>query len=124
MICPVCRREARFWGWFDPTLPLASPRLGRSLRKLCSRTCVDICHRRRGMVDPTEHEVAAMRAASPLAGEHVDSLGKTDLAEFSEQEWMTLIEVIVTAYVEALQQLAAEPATGPAPDPDPGVPPW
>ena len=109
MICAVCRREARYWGWFDPTLPLASPRLGRSLRKLCSRRCMDICHRRRGMVDPTEHEVAAMRAASPLAGEYIDSLGKTDLAEFSEHEWMTLIEVIVTAYVEALQLLAAEP---------------
>jgi Family of unknown function (DUF6511) len=54
----------------------------------------------------TEHEVAAMRAASPTAGEYVESLGKTDLAAFSEDEWLTLIEVIVTAYSDALRDLA------------------
>ena len=58
------------------------------------------------MVDPTEHEVAAMRAASPVAGEYVESLGKTDLAAFSEHEWLTLIEVIVSAYTDALRDLA------------------
>jgi len=59
------------------------------------------------MIDPTEHEIAAMRAASPVAGEYVDSLGKSDLAAFSENEWLTLIEVIVTAYTDALRDLAS-----------------
>ena len=58
------------------------------------------------MVDPTEHEVAAMRAASPVAGEYIESLGKTDLAAFAEDEWLTLIEVIVTAYTDALRDRA------------------
>jgi hypothetical protein len=116
MICPVCRREARFWGWLNANLGVGHPGRDRSRRRLCSRVCQDICHRRRGMVDPTEHEVAAMRAASPLAGEFIDSLGKTDLAQFTEHEWLTLIEVIVTAYVETLQQLAAES--------DEEAPPW
>ena len=58
------------------------------------------------MVDPTEHEVAAMRAASPVAGEYIESLGKTDLAAFAEAEWLTLIEVIVTAYTDALRDRA------------------
>jgi hypothetical protein len=58
------------------------------------------------MIDPAEHEVAAMRAASPVAGKYVDSLGKTDLAALSEDEWLTLIEVIVTAYTDALRDLA------------------
>ena len=57
------------------------------------------------MVDPTQHEVAGMRAASPVAGEYVESLGKTDLAAFSEDEWLTLIEVIVTAFTDALGDL-------------------
>ena len=35
-----------------------------------------------------------------------ESLGKTDLAAFSEDEWLTLIEVIVTAYTDALRDLA------------------
>jgi Family of unknown function (DUF6511) len=106
MICPVCRREPRSWGWFDSRYPIADPRRDRSRRSLCSRRCQDIFHRRRGMFDPTEHEVAAMRAASPVAGEYVESLGKTDLAALSEHEWLTLIEVIVTAYTDALCALA------------------
>jgi Family of unknown function (DUF6511) len=105
MICPVCRREERWWGWFDARYPIADPQRDRSRRRLCSRRCQDICHRRRGMLDATEHEVAAMRAASPMAGEYVDSLGKTDLAMFGEDEWLTLIEVIVTAYTNALRDL-------------------
>jgi hypothetical protein len=106
MICPVCRREARCWGWFDARFPIADPRRDRSRRRLCSRHCQDIYHRRRGMVDPTEHEVAAMRAASPVAGEYVESLGKTDLAAFSKDEWLALIEMIVTAYTNTLRDLA------------------
>lgn len=76
------------------------------------------------MIDPTEQESAAMRAASPLAGEYIDSLDKTDLVQFTEEEWMTLIEVVVTAYVEALHELSPEPEPLAAPDPDPEVPPW
>ena len=57
------------------------------------------------MVDPTQHEVAALRAASPVAGEYIDSLSKSDLAAFSEDEWLTLIEVIVTAFTDALGDL-------------------
>jgi hypothetical protein len=117
MICPVCRREARWWGWFDARYPIADPRRDRSRRHLCSRRCRDICHRRRGMVDPTEHEAAAMRAASPVAGEYVDSLGRTDLASFSEDEWLMLIEVIVTAYTDALRDLAND-------DGEVEAPPW
>ena len=69
------------------------------------------------MVDPTEHEAAAMRAASPVAGEYVDSLGRTDLASFSEDEWLMLIEVIVTAYTDALRDLAND-------DGEVEAPPW
>jgi Family of unknown function (DUF6511) len=106
MICPVCRREARWWAWFDTRFGISDPRRDRSRRRLCSCRCQDICHRRHGMVDPTEHEVAAMRAASPVAGEYIESLGKTDLAAFAEDEWLTLIEVIVTAYTDALRDRA------------------
>ena len=55
-----------------------------------------------GMVDPDEHEIAAIAAASPLAGEYLESIGKTDLARLTEAEWLTLLEVIVTAYQDEL----------------------
>lgn len=58
------------------------------------------------MIDPTKHEFAAMEAAVPTAGEYIESLGKTDLMAFSTGEFMTLIEVIVTAYTDRLRELA------------------
>lgn len=55
-----------------------------------------------GVVDPDEHETAAIAAASPMAGEYLESIGKTDLAVLTESEWLTLLEVIVTAYQDEL----------------------
>lgn len=54
------------------------------------------------MVDPDEHEIAAIAAASPMAGEYLESIGKTDLAVLTEAEWLTLLEVIITAYQDEL----------------------
>ncbi|MBF0583737.1 MAG: hypothetical protein HQL80_05815 [Magnetococcales bacterium] len=53
------------------------------------------------MVDPTERELAAMRAAGPKAGEYIESLGKTDMALFTVEEFTNLIQVIVSTYLEA-----------------------
>lgn len=69
---------------------------------------VDLRTRKRGahnMVDPTERELAAMRAAGPMAGEYIESLGKTDIALFTVEEFLTLIRVIVGAYLEAKAKL-------------------
>lgn len=54
------------------------------------------------MIDPDPHETAALAAAGPLAGEYLESIGKTDLATLSEGEWLTFLEVVVTAYQDAL----------------------
>lgn len=56
------------------------------------------------MIDPNEDEVAAMQAAGTLAGEYLEHLKKTDLAAFSDSEWHTLIETVVTGYVEEMQR--------------------
>ena len=57
------------------------------------------------MTDPTDNEIAAIQAASEPAGEYLESLGKTDLASMDEAEWLTLIEVIVTAYTDRMIEL-------------------
>ncbi|MBF0310620.1 MAG: hypothetical protein HQL56_13930 [Magnetococcales bacterium] len=57
------------------------------------------------MVDPTEREQAALRAAAPLAGEYIESLGKTDLTLFTVEEFLILIRVIVGGYLEAKASL-------------------
>lgn len=66
------------------------------------------------MVDSDAHEIAAIAAAGPLAGEYLESIGKTDLATLSEAEWLTFLEVVVTAYQDALVR-ALEARRGHAP---------
>jgi hypothetical protein len=60
------------------------------------------------MIDPTPNERAAMAHGGAMGGEYLDSLGKTDLAQLSVDEWHTLIEVIVTGYCDHLRDLAGQ----------------
>ena len=60
------------------------------------------------MIDPTPHERAALLRGEELAGEYLDSLGRTDLAQISVEEWHTLIEVAVTGYCDHLAVLVGQ----------------
>ena len=63
---------------------------------------------RRKMVDPNEHELAAMAAASDRAGEYIESLGVSDMAQWTGQQWSQFIEVVCGGYVDELCQKQAE----------------
>ena len=115
MICPVCRRGARGFGWFDARFAIGDPRRDRSWCWLCSLTCQTICHRRRGMIEPTRHERAAMDHAVAMAGEYIESLGRTDLMTWSAEEFATLIEVIVSTFTDRLRELGDDPGEVPYP---------
>ena len=60
------------------------------------------------MINPTPNERAAILHGGAMAGEYLDSLGKSDLALFSSEEWQTLLEVIVTGYCDHLRELAGQ----------------
>lgn len=60
------------------------------------------------MIDPNPHELNALAAAGAEGGAYVESLGKTDLARFTAQEWDTLVEVIVTAFQDHLRNAYAD----------------
>lgn len=97
MRCAACRlRTARGFGWFDPRVLASQP------LPACSMRCMNALCRRWGVLDPDEHETAAIEAASPMAGEYLESIGKTDLAVLTESEWLTLLEVVITAYQDEL----------------------
>lgn len=115
MICPVCRREARLFGWFDARFGVGDPRRDATRRWLCSRGCQAVCYRRRGMIDPTRHERVAMEHAVTTAGEFIESLGRTDLMTWSPDEFATLIEVIITAFTDRLRELGDDPGEVPYP---------
>lgn len=59
------------------------------------------------MIDPTPNEQAALHAGGAAAGAYLETLGKSDLARLSVEEWRTLIETVVTGYCDALRDLAA-----------------
>ena len=108
MLCDVCRREARGFGWFDPALSFEHPR--QRFRHLCSIACQDLCHGRQGMIDPTPNEKAAFVHGGRYGGEYLDSIGKTDLETLKPEEWLTFIEAVVTGYCDSLRALAARDA--------------
>jgi hypothetical protein len=111
----VCRRGARGFGWFDALFALGDPRRADSFRWLCSLLCQGICHRGHGMIDPTRHERAAMDHAIEMAGEYIESLGRTDLMAWSPEEFATLVEVIVTAFTDRLRELGDDDGEVPYP---------
>lgn len=53
------------------------------------------------MIDPSDMELAAMASCLAPLGEYVSSIGmQRPLADYSKDEVLTLIDVVVTAYQE------------------------
>jgi hypothetical protein len=102
LICAVCRREARGFG-FDPALGRVHGRPADA----CSMRCLDLVFRAYGMIDPTPNERAAILRGGAIGGEYLESIRKTDLARLSEMEWLTFVEAVITGYCEALREFAA-----------------
>jgi Family of unknown function (DUF6511) len=114
LTCAICRRQARGFGWFNPTFPVSDPRRDESRRRFCSLRCLNLFCRQAGrsaVIDATELEQAAMAAALGPLGEYVASIGMDrPLPEYSREEVLTLIEVVVTAFQDHLIQAEAERA--------------
>lgn len=102
MICTVCRREARGFG-FDPALGRVHGRPAAA----CSMLCLDLVFVVRGMIDPTPNERAAIRRGGEMGGEYLESVRKTDLSRLTETEWLTFVEAVITGYCDALREFAA-----------------
>jgi len=65
------------------------------------------------MIDPSDMEIAAMQSCLAPLGEYVGSIGmQRPLADYSRQEVLTLIDVVVTAYqdrmLEEHERMAAQ----------------
>lgn len=57
------------------------------------------------MNDLTEYEQQAIDHASTCAGEYLDSLGKTDLAKMTQEEWRTLITIAALRFAQKANEL-------------------
>jgi hypothetical protein len=109
-LCAVCRRPARGFGWFDPVRSKAS----LTSHWFCSLACQGLWSRRAGrspaMVNLTDLERAAIRATVKPVAEIMAEIGWTKrLNELTEEQVLTLIEVAIGGFQDAMHQ-AAQPA--------------
>ena len=106
--CAVCRRPARGFGWFD-TSGLSRPRPPVSF---CSMACQDFWTRRArrstAVIDLSEQERAAIRAAMKPVAELMEEIGwTTRLAGLTEEQVLAVIEVAVGGFQDAMHTTAA-----------------
>ena len=100
-----------------PTQP-CDPRRHSDQWVFCSRRCQDafckLMDKTEGrMIDPSDLEREAMQACLSPLGEYVGAIGMArPLADYTRDEVLTLIDVVVTAYqsqmIEAHERMAAK----------------
>ncbi len=105
--CAVCARPALGFGWFDPV----KQKQRRPSVMFCGMACQGfwsrLARRSPAMVDLTEQEQAAMRAAMRKLGEAMAEIGwNTRLCDLTEAQVLTLIEVAVGAFQDAMRASA------------------
>lgn len=63
------------------------------------------------MIDPTHNEKAAMEAVLPRLGEFVASIGMDrPLADYSREEVLQLVDVVLTAYFDKMREITPDDA--------------
>ena len=58
------------------------------------------------MINPTEHETAAVWQGGCAGGAYLEEIKKTDLAKLTVEEWETFLAKIVGGYCDALRHAA------------------
>jgi hypothetical protein len=108
--CAVCRRDKRKPKQLSELTPWLQGYLLHTGRA-CSLVCLTLISLRENpLVDPTHNELAAIEHAGMMAGEYLDSLGRTDLASLEVNEWLTFLEVVVTAFSDRLRDFERQEA--------------
>ena len=108
MKCIVCHRQAKGYGWFNTRRKRGDPQRYSDQWVFCSRRCQEsfskLMNKTEGqMIDPSDMEIAAMRACLVPLGEYVGSIGmQRPLADYGRDEVLMLIDVVVTAYQDCM----------------------
>lgn len=105
--CAVCARPSRGFGWFD----IYKRKNPRPSVMFCSMPCQAFwsvtARKSTAMVDLTEQEQAAVRAAIKPVAEIMSEIGwSTRFQDLSEQQVLTLVHVAVGGFQDAMQAIA------------------
>ena len=126
MTCAVCSRQARGFGYFNSAQ--RRPNSGGLVCEIpdrwvfCSMRCLNAFSsvmerltsvKEGAVIDPTDLELAAMRAALAPLGDYVSTLGMDrPLADYRKEDVLRLVEVVVDAYqahmLDAHERMAAK----------------
>ncbi len=108
MKCAICAREARGFGYFNTALRRIDPRRYLDRWVFCSLRCMNAFSKvmerltsieERAVFDPSDLELAAIRAALAPLGDYVSSIGmERPLADYRREEVLRLVEVVIDAY--------------------------
>ncbi|MDR7037431.1 hypothetical protein J2X36_002178 [Methylobacterium sp. BE186] len=105
VICGVCRRRAIGLGW--------AGRQGHPVMWLCdSPVCGTLARSVYEMpkVALDRFEQAARDEAGDMAGAYLESIGKTDLARLTEEEWKTFLHQVLVGFEASLRRRFLENA--------------
>ena len=126
MTCAVCSRQARGFGYFNSAQRLAGTKSAGCQSPdrwvFCSMRCLNAFSsvmelltsvREDAVIDPTDLELAAMRAALAPLGDYVSTIGMDrPLAEYRKEDVLRLVEVVIDAYqahmLDAHERMAAK----------------
>ena len=96
--CGVCRRRAGSWGH--------APRAGAPILWLCAdEGCLQAGRKVYAMSerDMDAFEARARDAAGDVGGLYLDTLGKTDFAALSPEEWQTFLSRVLDGFGDSLR---------------------
>ena len=112
VLCSVCRRPTSGFGWRTPQSPTRRRRMLWFCSRACQRFWSRLAKKGFGMVDLTEQEQAAIRATVKLVGEIMEEIGwETRLVDLTEPQVLTLIEVAVGGFQDAMLATAKDETT-------------
>jgi hypothetical protein len=112
VLCAICRQPTRGFGWYDPV----RSKWPRPSVWFCSKPCQDfwtlLARRTTAVVDLTDQEQAAIRATVKVVAELMEEIGwETRLVDLGKPQVLTLIEVAVGGFQDAMRALAADDST-------------
>lgn len=108
MRCAVCSRQARGFGYFKAALRRTDPRRYSDRWVFCSMRCMNAFTKvmqrltsieEHAVIDPSDLELDAIRAALAPLGDYVSSIGMDrPLSDYRREEVLRLVEVVIDAY--------------------------
>lgn len=99
VVCAICQRAAHGTGY--------SPRFGAPIAWTCTdTTCISLGKTvfHMNSRDLNAFEVLALHDAGAEAGQYLESIGKTDLADLEAEEWTAFLKTVLNEFGEGMRK--------------------